>query len=183
MTAKEKRGYFARKIHGIYDLVKLEYKSSKLALILVIDNHFKGKKKKKKKGVITKDDIMNCQWRHNKLNLFMPKFKFEFEIRLKDTLKEMGIKSAFDENSADFSGMNGEKNMYIMKVIHKAMIKVIETGTEAAASTVVIMGKRGRAMPKKEPKIPTIRFDHPFDFHIIDQEKKIMLFSGRYTGK
>ena len=96
-------------------------------MILVIDNHSKGKKKKK--GIITNDDIMQCEWRNTKLNLFVPKFEFEYKIQLKDAIQEMGTNCAFDEpsGSADFSGMNEKSDLYIAAVIHKTMIKVNET--------------------------------------------------------
>ena len=181
MISKEKNRYFARKMQGVYDLVKLQYKESKLALVLVIDNH--SNKGKKKKGIITKKDIMKCDWKYNKLNLFMPKFKFKYEIELSKILQEMGIKRAFDNplRSADLSGIIGKPDLYIDKVIHKAIIEVNESGTKAAAVTAVRMKKR--CIAPKEDKVATIKFDHPFDFHIIDDDKKAILFSGRFVGK
>ena len=89
------------------------------------------------------------------------------------------MEQAFD-GRADFSGIDGSKKLFISKVLHKAVIEVDEQGTKAAAATLVSMAKCFRAAP---PSVPHIRFDRPFDFHIIDEGKKVVLFSGRFQGK
>merc|ERR1712013_839842 len=60
-----------------------------------------------------------------------------------------------------------------MGVIHRAVIDVDEKGTKAAAASAVVMS---RCLP------PTKRFDSPFTWHIADQQKKVVLFSGRFEG-
>ena len=92
----------------------------------------------------------------------------------------MGIKDAFSDVHADFSNMTGDKDLKIDAVIHKAVIEVDEEGTEAAAATVVMIGRMGRSIP--EPT-PVIRFDHPFQFMIYDEEHAVCLFNGRFVGK
>ncbi len=178
MTADpKKQQYFAQKVRGVYDVVKLQYKSSKLSLILAINNHSKNENV----PVFTTNDILSIdKWNHSKLYLYVPKFKFEFELKLNEILKKMGITDAFD-GKADFSGMNGKTDLCIDTVIHKAIIEVDEEGTEAAAVTVVKMRKKSKK--KSGPAPPTIRYDHPFDFYIFDEEKNMTLFSGRYVGK
>ncbi|MCX6776958.1 MAG: serpin family protein [Candidatus Micrarchaeota archaeon] len=110
--------------------------------------------------------------------VYMPRFKFETKYFMVDTLKNMGIEKAFDPNEADFSGMDGTKNLYISNVIHQAFIEVNETGTEAAAATVVIMAMT--AMPAT-PK-PVFRADHPFIFIIQQRDTGNILFIGRVTS-
>ena len=110
--------------------------------------------------------------------VYMPRFKFETKYFMVDTLKNMGIEKAFDPNEADFSGMDGTKNLYISNVIHQAFIEVNETGTEAAAATVVIMTMT--AMPAT-PK-PVFRADHPFIFIIQQRDTGNILFIGRVTS-
>ena len=152
-------------------------------MVLAIDNHSKFRSIFQRKALITQKDIMTCKWNYSALNLFVPKFRYEYQMNLDDVLHKMGIKAAFDgpDGNADFSGINGERNLFIGKVIHKARIEVDESGTKAAAATVIGMKARKSARRQK-PVIPTIRFDHPFDFFIIDEEKKFILFSGRYVG-
>jgi serpin B len=90
----------------------------------------------------------------------------------------MGMPLAFSDN-ADFSGMNGRRDLAISAVIHKAYIDVDERGTEAAAATAVVM----RALSARIPtQLEHFNADHPFIFLIRDTRSGSILFIGRYTG-
>lgn len=110
----------------------------------------------------------------------LPKFKMEAQFSLKDALTAMGMKEAFDEKMADFSGvasretMQHDGNLYLGAVKHKAYIDVNEEGTEAAAATAVEMP--GLSMPI------VFRADHPFMFLIRDNRSGSILFMGRVTN-
>ena len=80
---------------------------------------------------------------------------------------------------ADFSGMDGKKDLYISDVVHKAYVTVDEEGTEAAAATAVIIMFKGIS---HEPPTPTFRADHPFLFFIRDNRTGSILFLGRMTN-
>ncbi len=103
----------------------------------------------------------------------MPKFEFESEFRLKETLAAMGMPVAFS-GGADFSGMTGNRDFFIGDVVHKAFVSVDEAGTEAAAATAVIMPT---AMPPGE--LVEVTVDRPFIFLIRDIETGTILFVGR----
>ncbi len=75
---------------------------------------------------------------------------------------------------ADFSGMTGNRDLYISDVIHKAFVSVDEAGTEAAAASAVIMA--ATSMPA-EPVVVTL--DRPFIFLVRDIETGAILFVGR----
>ena len=75
-------------------------------------------------------------------------------------------------DKADFSGMTGQRGLFISAVIHKAFIDVNEEGTEAAAATAVVM--RAPAPPN-----PIFRADHAFIFLIRDNRTGSILFLGR----
>jgi serpin B len=105
--------------------------------------------------------------------LTMPKFEFESEFSLKDTLAEMGMPLAFS-GAADFSGMTGNLGLAISDVLHKAFVSLDEAGTEAAAATAVIM--KETAMP--DPPVE-VTIDHPFMFMIRDIDTGAILFVGR----
>jgi serpin B len=104
--------------------------------------------------------------------LTMPKFKYESEFSLQETLIEMGMRSAFAD--ADFSGMDGTHDLFISEVVHKAFVSVDETGTEAAAATAVIVSLTAA------PSAPVeVRVDRPFIYMIRDLKTGSLLFVGR----
>ncbi len=70
------------------------------------------------------------------INLTMPKFEVESDFSLKQVLSDLGMPVAFSESEADFSGMNGKRDLFITDVVHKSFVTVDEAGTEAAAATV-----------------------------------------------
>ena len=113
---------------------------------------------------------------HKRVALTMPKFEFESEFRLKKTLSAMGMPVAFCKG-ADFSGMTGDRDLFIADVIHKAFVSVDEAGTEAAAATAVVMP---RAMPPGE--IVEVAVNRPFVFLIHDIETGAILFVGRVVS-
>jgi serpin B len=106
--------------------------------------------------------------------VYVPKFKTTTEFQLSDTLKSMGMASAFDPVAADFSGMTGGKGLFLTAVIHKAFVDVNEEGTEAAAGTGMAVGSAG---DPNEP--PVFRANHPFIFLIRDNRTGAILFLGR----
>lgn len=109
-----------------------------------------------------------------KVVVSIPKFKVTDEFSLASVLKSMGMTDAFMSDVADFSGMNGKKDLFISAVVHKAFVNVDEEGTEAAAATGVVM-----SMSAGPRQIPVFRADHPFLFVIRDNQSGSILFIGR----
>lgn len=106
-----------------------------------------------------------------KINAAIPKFKLKARYEMKNTLKEMGMIAPFS-NYANFRPMNGKRNLLIDDVIHQAVVEIDETGTEAAASTAIVVRE------KSAPKIPSFIADEPFVFIIKEHKKDFILFSG-----
>jgi len=111
---------------------------------------------------------------HQQVALTMPKFTYESKFMMKKTLSDMGMRDAFLGGVANFSGINGQRTLFIDEIIHQAFVDVDEAGTEAAAATVVIIAEL--AAPA-EPKQVTV--DRPFIFLIRDIETGTILFVGR----
>ena len=115
------------------------------------------------------------EWRgmlqKERVDVYMPKFKFETKYFMAQDLAEMGMPSAFT-GEADFSGMTGKRDLYISQVIHQAFVEVNEEGTEAAAATAAIM-EEGAVMSK------VFRADHPFIFIIQQKDTGNILFLGK----
>jgi serpin B len=106
----------------------------------------------------------------------LPRFELTFPFRLDETLKTMGMTDAFSGN-ADFSGMDGSKELFIGAVLHKAFVNVNEQGTEAAAATAVVMQTKAMAFPTI-----VFRADHPFSFFIRENKTGSILFVGRVAN-
>lgn len=106
------------------------------------------------------------------MSLSLPKFSFTSEFSLADTLRQLGIKTAFQPDVADFSGIDGTHDLFIQGVYHKAFVKVDEKGTEAAAATGVVVGATSA------PGL-SVTIDRPFVFLIRDNETGATLFLGR----
>ena len=105
----------------------------------------------------------------------LPKFKMTSEFRLRSVLEKLGMKLAFKPGAADFSGMDGTRNLSVYDVVHKAFVDVNEEGTEAAAATGVIVKTTSAVI------LPAFRADRPFLFLIRDKTTGSLLFFGRYT--
>jgi serpin B len=110
--------------------------------------------------------------------VILPKFKTEYKTSLKNSLSILGMTTAFSE-SADFSGMRKQKDLFISDVIHKTFIDVNEQGTEAAAVTKVAMSL-GMAGPVKKTFLMEV--NKPFFFAITDIQSGEILFMGIITN-
>ncbi|XP_055861434.1 serpin B4-like [Biomphalaria glabrata] len=108
------------------------------------------------------------------VEMAIPKFKIETKIELDDFLIDMGMVQAFSFELADFSGLSQEAQVYISRVIHKAVIEVQESGTVAAAATAAkISGRK---------KLLSFIADHPFLFFLRDKETGQVIFQGKFSG-
>ncbi|MGK7888855.1 MAG: serpin family protein [Leptolyngbyaceae cyanobacterium] len=109
-------------------------------------------------------------------SVWLPKFSIESDFNLKHTLVDLGMNSAFSEQSADFAGMdNGRRLLSLQETIHKAVLNVNESGTEAAAATAVVGGTRGGGF------LPIV-VDRPFLLLIYDRPSDTILFMGRVVN-
>ncbi len=159
---------------GDVQILELPYKGDDLSMIVLLP--------KKKDGLAALEKNLNTKnlegWmaklRKREVRVFLPKFKQTCEFGLGAVLQKMGMKDAFSPGRADFSGMNGKKDLVISAVLHKAFVEVNEEGTEAAAATGVIVGVTSIPLPP-----PEFRADHPFVFMIRDVKTGVILFMGR----
>lgn len=104
--------------------------------------------------------------------LEMPTFHTEYDMNLNDTLKNLGMPSAFGEN-ADLSKMiEGDAGLSISDVKQKTFLDVDEEGSEAAAATSVSVEDAGTA------DTFDMTVDRPFLVTINDDETGAILFIG-----
>jgi len=154
-----------------YQAVELQYDGNELSMVILLPEA--GQFQAFEEGLQAQqvcDIISGLQ--STGVALTMPKFEFDSEFSLKDTLAGMGMPIAFS-GAADFSGMTGSPDLYIDAVLHKAFVSLDEAGTEAAAATAVIMKEEA---PDQQAEVT---LDRPFIFLIRDIETGAVLFVGR----
>lgn len=166
-------GYFDG---GSYQAVELPYEGRELAMVVLLPKEKDGLAKLEESLTTAKLEACLTGLKPREVSVALPKFKFTSRFHLQKTLKSMGMPLPCTPFEADFSGMTGDKSLYIDKVIHKAFVGIDEEGTEAAAATAVIM-----AVPPGNIGNRPIDFraDHPFLFLIHDTRTGSILFLGR----
>jgi serpin B len=116
------------------------------------------------------------------VTLALPRFKVNFEAELVKLFQQAGMVRAFDAEQADFSGMTGrpqsEAPFFIGGILHRAVIEVMEGGTEAAAVTAIGFRFTGGTRWGGGPP-EVFRVDRPFLFYIVDDATGAILFQGR----
>jgi serine protease inhibitor len=104
--------------------------------------------------------------------LTLPRFSVASELDLVQPLSELGIRAAFGPG-ADFSRM-GLTGAVISALRHAARLDVSEEGTEAAASTAVVM-------TRSLPRVASMVVDRPFFLAVVDRRSGLLLFLGRIS--
>lgn len=179
MHQSESLGYFALKFPSsqfpppdiyIYQAVELPYDGHELSMVIVMPDDFTSFEALLSGEMVT--GIVDSL-QYQEVVLTMPKWEYDYEAGLKDALSSLGMSQAFTAN-ADFSGMDGRRDLYIQDVLHKAFVAVDEAGTEAAAATGVVVGVTSAPA---EPVVFTL--DRPFIYFIRDIETGAILFVGR----
>lgn len=116
------------------------------------------------------------------INLSLPRFSYSYDVpNFIDVLNALGIKDAFNFDTADFTNIMDKKdmkdNLYVSDAIHKTYIDLNEKGTKAAAVTYFGMKDSAAIMPEEKESV-SIKFDKPFIYMIRDSKTKEILFFG-----
>jgi serpin B len=155
-----------------YTAVELPYKGKEIAMLILVPDHgrfFEIEQALDANMIKHTVDSLT----HWDLDLAMPTFRYESKFQLKNTLSQMGMPDAFDQDNADFSGIDGTRWLFIQNAFHEAFISVDEKGTEAAAATAVVIGLKGAPTPL------AVTIDRPFIYLIRDIQTNAILFIGR----
>jgi serpin B len=155
-----------------YQAVELRYEGGELSMVIFLPDAARFAEFEATLDAARVDAIAQALAPRD-LALTMPRFSFTRDLSLTEILSAMGMPIAFT-GAADLSGMNGNQDLFIQGVLHKAFVAVDEEGTEAAAATAVIIGLT--AVPPSELNVT---IDRPFVFIIRDIETKAILFVGR----
>lgn len=152
------------------ELLELPYRGRDLSMLILLPEAMDGLPALEESLTPANLALWRGLLHSEELDVYLPRFTVTSFFSLKETLARMGMSTAFSA-AADFSGMNGERNLFIQDALHKAFVNVNEEGTEAAAATAVIVGRT--SVPGQ------FRADHPFLFLIRDNVTESILFLGR----
>ena len=155
-------------------VLELPYASGQMSMMIVLPNDKDGITKLENAIKDTSIATWASALSSTEVNVKLPRFTLTSHFSLACKLGAMGMPLAFDPEKADFSGIDGTRELYLGDVIHQAFVTVDEKGTEAAAATAVVAPPT--AMPVASPV--DFRADHPFVFFIRDTRGAI-LFMGR----
>ena len=154
--------------------LELPYKGESLSMIILLPDDKDGLANLE--AGLTADHLANLRHHphsRNDVKVALPRFKLKESASLKETLSNMGMLEVFSDSKSDLSKMDGTRNLFLSKVVHKAFIEVNEEGSEAAAATAAVV------MLRSMPMVREFRADHPFLFMIRCNRTKSLLFMGK----
>ena len=102
----------------------------------------------------------------------MPKLQTETTVEMRDILSQMGMTDAFTMD-ADLSGINGQQDLFISRILHKTYLQVDEAGTQAGAVTIEEVVTKGVAINGK-----FVFLNRPYIMGIYDKVNGCFLFLG-----
>ncbi|XP_013766669.1 neuroserpin isoform X2 [Pundamilia nyererei] len=157
---------------GVYQVLEMPYEGEDMSMMIVLP--------RQEVPLASLEPIIKAplleEWANNvkrqKVEVYLPRFKVEQKIDLKDTLQELGIKNIFT-NNADLSAMTDVEDLYIGKAVQKAYLEVTEEGAEGAVGSGMI------ALTRTLVLYPQVMADHPFFFIIRNRRTGSILFMGR----
>ncbi|WP_185956549.1 serpin family protein [Changchengzhania lutea] len=168
MSMEQDLEYFS---NAVFSSVKIPYKNDKYSMTLMLPHT--NKAVNDMIGTMNNENWKAWQGNYNVqgLKMTMPKFTFSYEKLFNDALTNLGLGIAFT-GSANFSGLS-DMGTQISFVLQKTFIDVNETGTEAAAVTVVGIEVTSTNGPKQ------FLLDRPFVFVITEKETGSICFMGK----
>ncbi|XP_041919114.1 neuroserpin [Alosa sapidissima] len=161
---------------GVYQVLEMPYEGEDMGMMIVLP--------RQEVPLATLEPIIKAplleEWANNvkrqKVEIYLPRFKVEQKIDLRDTLQELGIQNIFTKD-ADLSGITTDmadgKDLFVGKAVQKAYLEVSEEGAEGAAGSGMI------ALTRNLVLYPQVMADHPFFFIIRSRKTGSIVFMGR----
>ncbi|KAK3548967.1 hypothetical protein QTP70_022649 [Hemibagrus guttatus] len=161
---------------GVYQVLEMPYEGEDMSMMIVLP--------RQEVPLASLEPIIKASliedWATNvkkqKVEVYLPRFKVEQTVDLKEALQQLGIKNIFTKE-ADLSAMTAETeegmNLFIGKAVQKSYLEVTEEGAEGAAGSGMI------ALTRTMVLYPQVMADHPFFFIIRNRKTGSILFMGR----
>uniref|UniRef100_A0A131YWV0 Serpin B n=1 Tax=Rhipicephalus appendiculatus TaxID=34631 RepID=A0A131YWV0_RHIAP len=158
------------------EALEIPYRGGKTSMVILLPDEIEGLSKLEKRLTTSKlGNLLENLRGFFDVELYLPKFKLEQTINLKEVLKQMGVKDFFSCD-ADLSAISEKDKLAASDVVHKAFVEVNEEGTEAAAATALVMVEC--CMSSLPPRTYKFIVDRPFMFVIRSRDPDVVLFMG-----
>jgi len=175
-------GHYALAERRGYRAIRLPYEVGAIGMVVLLPNDIDGLAGLRLDGAewtALRADLHSGA--DKMVDLTLPRFKTHFGTDLVQAFRAEGINRAFDLKLADFSGISGrppaQEPLAISAIAHRAVVDVMEDGTEAAAATAIAVVT---AAVHQQPETPVpFHVDRPFLFAVVDDATDAMLFLGR----
>jgi serpin B len=107
------------------------------------------------------------------VNLTLPKFTIGQKLNLKAIFHSLGISDALS-SAADFSGIDGTKNLFISEAMHESILSINEGGIFATAASGITFSLKG----SKDSEGIEMNVNRPFLYAVYDFDANVLLFLG-----
>ncbi|XP_017838187.1 serine protease inhibitor 42Dd isoform X2 [Drosophila busckii] len=147
--------------------VELPYRGTDIVFMIILPQQQQGLAALESKLEQMDLHAISSQLRRQKVELSLPKFKFEFDVSLQQTLEQLGLKELFSTQANFGSMLQAAAPLHISEVKHKAYIELNEKGTSAAGATFVKVSLESYIENEVSYEF---KVDHPFFFAIKNSE-------------
>jgi len=116
-----------------------------------------------------------------KIEGYIPKFKFDYDLNLNNSLNKIGITNIFNETKANLTNISDDSSLFINEIKHKTTIEFTQDGIKAAAATGGGAGAAAGGFDYKYDvpvEIIDLTFDKPYMFLIRDKNSGEIWFNG-----
>lgn len=162
-------------VHGAdYTAVEIPYKNTNITMVIIIPEKYTDIPSKYEELILDALRRLDRANTRKTVWLIMPKFNISLKTNMVSHLQNMGIVEVFTPGKADLTRMANVKvgEIWADKIIHQAVIKVNEEGTEATAATVIVVVT---GLPQADEKVVV---NKPFIYILRDKKTNTILFIG-----
>jgi len=160
-------------------IVELDYEGGTTSMVIVVPDERDGLAALEASLDLARYERWTAALASREVRLSLPRFAMAAPpLPLREHLAGLGVRTAFDPERADFSGLGDARDapFFLGDVFHRATIRVDEKGTVATAASVAVLNA---VSIRPEPRV--VRVEHPFLFLIRHVTTGAVLFVGRVT--
>ncbi|XP_017125805.2 uncharacterized protein LOC108145113 [Drosophila elegans] len=159
--------------------LKMNYSACNLAMIVILPDEKSSLEILESKLPSTSLEALLSSMNLEQVDVKIPSFKTEFQQELSQAFKLMDMSRIFSSQADLGALLKTQTHLSVSEIIHKAFIEVNEVGTEAAATTAVVVSLRSMPAPQRTPKV--FHANRPFFYAIYDNVHGF-LFVGHFSS-